>query len=323
MTLNQKFSRRTLLNLAYSGLLLNMLGCSETPPLRIAAHIWPGYELMFLAEREGWLPKDKIQLLNTTSATDSIQALIEGRADGAALTLDEVLRARTKNIDLTIVLIFDISSGADVLLSKKPIKNLSDLKNKRIGVENNALGLLILDVILDYLHLTKKDIQLVPVPINQHYSTWQYAEIDALITYEPIASQLEKLGAERVIDSRSFPELIFDVLAVRKEKAEQYKLTLKQLISGHFKALNHLQRNPQDASYRMAEHLKIPGEEVLDSFRGLIIPDLSANLKRLAPNSHLLEFAAKDIVKILNEDDLLKHPNLFEHLTSTEYLPHI
>lgn len=49
-------------------LLPGLPGCRSKAPLTIAAHIWPGYELLFLARREGWLPSG-IALLETAAAT--------------------------------------------------------------------------------------------------------------------------------------------------------------------------------------------------------------------------------------------------------------
>ncbi|MCK5188995.1 MAG: ABC transporter substrate-binding protein, partial [Methylococcales bacterium] len=99
----------------------------------ISSHVWPGYDLMFLAQKQGWLVDPNLKLLTTQSATDSIMALSTGQVDGAALTLDEVLLARDKGIPLTIVLVFDISAGADMVLSRAKINSLSELKGKRIG----------------------------------------------------------------------------------------------------------------------------------------------------------------------------------------------
>ncbi len=83
-------------------------------PVSIATIVWPGYEPMFLARDKGWLNIHQVHLLEMASATDSLQALAEGKADGAALTLDEVLKARAAGLALSVVMIFDISAGAEL-----------------------------------------------------------------------------------------------------------------------------------------------------------------------------------------------------------------
>ena len=122
-------------------------GCRSQSPLTIAAHLRPGYELLFLARREGWLPAG-ITLLETAAATDSMKALENGTAHAAALTLDEVLQARSKGIPLTAVLVFDISAGADLVMARPDIRSLANLANRRIGVEDTALGAYVLHLVL-------------------------------------------------------------------------------------------------------------------------------------------------------------------------------
>lgn len=47
--------------------------------ITIAAHAWPGYEFLFLAQREKWLDNSLVDLIETTSATESLNALLEAR----------------------------------------------------------------------------------------------------------------------------------------------------------------------------------------------------------------------------------------------------
>ena len=296
-------------------------GCNRaSEPLRIAAHKWPGYEFMFLAEREGWL-KDKTVLINETpSATESLRALTNGEIDGAALTLDEVLRARAEGISLQVVLVFDESAGADAMIAKKKIKVLSEIKGLRIGVERTALGFLMLHKILEAANLTESDVILVDSSIDQHLKDWQADKFDAVITYPPVSIQLEQQGGRRVIDSRKINDLIFDVLAVRTDKVSQYDDALRDLIAAHFKAVRHMRVNPQDAAYRMAGHLGLSGHEVLNVYRGLELPNILSNRKYLS-KGNVVEKAAIDLQKIMLNIKLLEQSIPLEDFVSNKYLP--
>ena len=156
-------------------------GCTleEPQPVSIAAHVWPGYEPMFMARSEGWLNAKQVTLFETHSATESLQALAAGRVEGAALTLDEVLRARAKGIPLTVVMVFDVSAGADMLVARHGIKRLADLKGKRIGYEQGAVGSLMLSEALLAASLSKEDVKLVSLPVDKQYAAWQNGQIDA------------------------------------------------------------------------------------------------------------------------------------------------
>lgn len=90
-------------------------GCGQSAPLKVAAHVWPGYELMFLAKEQGWLDPERVELVSTPFASSSLEALISGQVDAAAVTLDEVLSARDRGLPLTVVLVFNVSAGSLML----------------------------------------------------------------------------------------------------------------------------------------------------------------------------------------------------------------
>jgi len=294
---------------------------TNNTPLRIATHLWPGYEFMFLARQEGWLNKH-VQLLETLSATDSLQALRTNMADGAALTLDEVLRARAEGIQLTVVLIFDISAGADMLLAKPNINKLADLKGKHIALEQGALGEIMLTQALKAASLKPTDVTQISLSINQHKRAWQDPSIDAIITYEPIASQLIAQGANDLFDSRQTPNLIIDTLAIRQSAIHKYKDEIKHLIAVHFKALDQFNHNLQDASYRMSTHLQVTPQNVSRSYKGLTLPNSLKNHQIIENNIRKLINSTKILSDIMINAHILNHPDNRELLFSTEFLPH-
>ena len=148
----QKFpmtSRRTFLSWTGAAACAPVLpGCDGfiDLPISVASHVWVGYEPMFLARDKGWLNSQKVLLHETSSAIESLRALKEGKVQGAALTLDEMLCARADGVPLAMVLIFDISAGADMLVARPGIKTLADLKGQRIGYESSSA--------VSYTHLT-------------------------------------------------------------------------------------------------------------------------------------------------------------------------
>lgn len=317
----QRCSRRTALGiLAATGLLPLLGGCSSSP-LKIAAHPWPGYELLFLAQREGWLTEKLVKLQTTASASESLQALANGSADAAALTLDEMLKARGNGIPLTAVLVFDLSAGADVVMARPGITSLRQLAGKRIGVEQSALGALVLQLTLQAAGLDQTRISVVPVTPDNHLEVWQAQQLDAVITYEPVASRLGSQGARIIHDSRSMPGMIFDLLAVRTDLLHSRAEGLRAAVAGHFKALEHLQHNPQDAAYRMAGRLKLAPRQVLDTFRGLELPALYANQGYLGGAVPGIFAAARMLNDLMVAKGMLKRPDNLAELVSAAFLP--
>lgn len=290
-------------------------------PLKVAAHPWPGYELMFLAQDEGWLSPQKVELVSSRSATDSLRMLEEKEVDAAALTLDEVLRVRSDGTRLTIVLVIDESAGADALYVRPGIMQLADLKAKRIGVEETAVGGIMLARVLENAGLPESAVETVAVPINRQLAAWQRGQLDAVITYEPVATQLDKLGAKRLFDTRSAPDLIFDVLAVRSEVLETHANEVRHLLAAHFRALDHLKSKPQDAAFRMAGGLGLTGQEVLDSLRHLELVDVHDAQRYLAGDDGRIVKVVPQLVSILMDKGYLDMVDDLGDLVSDKYLP--
>jgi NitT/TauT family transport system substrate-binding protein len=303
-------------------LLPALAGCGPPPALRIASHVWPGYELLFLARAEGWLDASRVALLETASATESMRALAEERADGAALTLDEVLRLRAGGVPLSVVLVFDISAGADVLLARPGIERLAALRGRRIGVERGAVGALILGQALREAGLSAGEVMPVALSIDRHEAVWREGDLDALITYEPVAGRLLDAGARRLFDSRSLPDTIVDVLAIRTAVLDGGSgEAVRHLIAAHLRGLAHLASHPQDAAFRMAPRLQLPPDRVLATFRGLVLPDRDNNRRLLAGPAPALLASARRLSALMVALGLLPREDALAGLLRAAFLP--
>jgi len=315
--------RRFLVRAGLTGaaLWLDLPGCTPAEPLRIGSHVWPGYEFLFLAHREGWLDDAGIQIVETGSASESLAALADGRIDGAALTLDEVLRGSSERFAPLVVLLFDISAGADVVLAKRAPARLADIRGWRIGVETSALGTLMLNKLLEAAGLNPGDVETVSVTADGHLQAWASDTVDALITYEPSAYKLEDLGALRIFDSHQLPETIIDVLAVSRAAADRKPGPLRSLIAGYFRARHLWQTNPIDSAYRMAGHLGVSANEVARLYRGMELPDLAYNRHLLAPPATEMQAAVLSIYATIPE---LRSGSIpAEQLFTAQFLPDI
>jgi NitT/TauT family transport system substrate-binding protein len=311
--------RNLLLGLGALALAQANSGCGARRPLSIGAHVWPGYEPMFLGRDSGWLPSG-ISLEETSSATDSLARLHAGQIDGAALTLDEVLIARSGGVALTTLLVFNVSVGADMVLAKPEITCVTQLRGHRIGVETTALGALMLVKLLDFAGLDESEVTVVHTPIERQEAALATGSIDAVITYYPNATRLLDKGYRRLFDSRQTPDTIFDVLAVRSELLKEHQAALRGLIVAHFRALELKHRNPQTAAFRMARRLGVTGQQVPDAFSGLSLPGIDANRTLLGPTGSVL-LTAERLSGFMAERGLLKQSDTLDGLVSADFLP--
>ncbi len=304
-TASKRCTRRGFLTAALALAGLPGCGAGRAPLLRVATHVWPGYETLPLARQMGWLDEGTVRLVELLSATDALLALYNGTVEAAALTLDEVLAARAQGLELRVAMIFNISTGADALVARPDIDRLPALAGKRVGVEHSAVGALMLTEALRRAGLTRAALHLVPLTVDAHRQAYLDGRVDALVTYQPTLRQLERAGARRLFDSRAIPGRIVDVLAITPEALEQSHAGARQLVAAHFRVLDWLREHPADAHPRMAQRLGLSADEVADALAELEQPDLEANRRWLMHTPAQLEAVAAELAALMWRERLL------------------
>ena len=303
--------------LLFSSFLLG--ACEQTPhPLRVGTNVWPGYEPLYLAREQGYLSEDAVRLIELPSATDVMSAMSLGHIEAAALTLDEVLTLMADGEDLVVLLIFDISDGADVIMARPEIRTLQDLKGRKIAVEITALGALILQAALDHAGLDVDDVQIVPAPLNTHTQQWRDSHIDAAVTFEPYATELAQAGAVRLFDSSAIKGQIVDVLAVQRSALEPFDHQLKTLVEAYFKARQQIIDQPQQSYQIMNQRLGLAADDIPHMFDGLELPDRKHNLSMLRESPSQIERNAHQLIDIMLRYQLLDQ-HLFVNEISSPY----
>jgi NitT/TauT family transport system substrate-binding protein len=273
--------------------------------LRLGTNVWPGYELFYLARDLNYYDEHRIRLVESTSATQVIHAFRNGAIDAAALTLDEVLLLAQDEVDFKLVAILDYSNGADCLLGQPGIKTLSALQDKRVGVEDGALGGYMLNLALHQARLTRAQVKIVSLPVNEHERAFEKGQIDAVVTFDPVCAKLERHGATRLFDSAALPGKILDVLIIRSTYLEQHGDRVQELLRGWLQAQDYLRNAPQDAARRMTGRMALPPDEVLESFKGVHILGKGENLQMMAGNPSHLEATLRSLQEHMLEQHML------------------
>jgi NitT/TauT family transport system substrate-binding protein len=302
--MNRHHFRSTTYWLAAWLLLGASAACAPDRPLRLAIHPWIGYETLYLAREFEWL-RSSVTLYQANNLGDSVAALRAGAVDAAALTLDEVLLAREQGVPLVVVMVFNVSAGADALLARPPIAAVSELRGRRVAVENSALGPIVLAQALATAGMSIDDVVRIDLPPDRQPSAWRGGDIDAAVSYGPALRHLEALGALRLFDSREMPEGIIDVLAVRRNRLHHPGVLAA--VEAHFRALDHLRHSREDAIYRIAARQGIAVADVERDLAGIALPEARRNLAMLQPGA-TAERAAQLVRDAMVEHDLLPPP---------------
>ncbi|HAZ49627.1 MAG TPA: nitrate ABC transporter [Cyanobacteria bacterium UBA11369] len=290
-----------------AALLLFALSCvQESPPLlRVGTNVWPGYETLYLARSLGYYDNTAIRLVDYPSGTEQVRAYRNGEIEAAGISIDQALVLAATNPDVRIVTVMDFSAGGDAILGKPNIKNMQDLKRRRVGVESTALGAFVITRALGKVGLSPKDVQIVPLQVSEHERAFKEGKIDAVVTFGPPLTKLLATGAKILFDSKQIPGEIVDVLIVRASAIQNQPNTVQALINGRFRALEYLQNNPQDAASRIAGRTGVTPEQFLQSLEGLSQPNLQENQRLLNKTDPTLLNTIKLLAQVMLENNLL------------------
>jgi NitT/TauT family transport system substrate-binding protein len=121
--------RRGLRMLACGALLLSLCACMGQPEtaLRIGTNVWIGSEPLYLARDLGRLDSDHVQLVEYPSASEVLRAFRNQAIDGMVISLDELIGLAADGLQPRIVLVVDVSNGADVVVGRAGMRSMHDL----------------------------------------------------------------------------------------------------------------------------------------------------------------------------------------------------
>ena len=261
-------------------------GCSDvSDPLRIGSNRWLGYAPLYLADDLQWLEPSGFRLLEYPNSSGVLRAFRNGLLDAAMLTLDETLRLRADGHDLEILLVTDISAGADVVYALPPIEQLGDLRGRTLGVEDTALGAFLLARLLDQASLKVRDVRVVSLPVQEHLGAMREGRIDAVITFASEGPQLLELGARPLLDSRAFPNEIIDVLVVDRQRVSPQ--ARRRLHALWHESLSAWELNHQYVDPVLLRRLGLSPAGMQSTHAGLLMGDRALN-QQLHEHNQLL-----------------------------------
>lgn len=270
--------------------------------MRVGTNVWPGYEPLYLAKDLSFYNETQVKLVEYSSATEVIRAFRGGELEAAAVTLDEALLLAQADGGFRIILVCDYSNGADALLSKPSLKDIKSLRGRRVGVETGALGAYFLARALDSEGLKADDITVVPLSVDEHERAFNEEAVDAVVTFEPVRTRLLEKGASVLFDSSRIPGEIVDVLIVRNDYLSGNREKAGALLRDWFRALEHIEKEPDDAFARMDARLRMGGENPKEAFKLLWLPSRRENIGILGGE---LEKTAEKLLSVMSENRLI------------------
>ena len=297
-------------------------GCSQYDDevINIGTNVWPGYEPLYLAKNRELFDTTGIRFVEFTAASEVLRAYRNKTIDVAALTLDEALFLIQDQPDTKIILVMDLSAGADVLIAQRHIEHLSELSGKYVGLESSALGAFVWALAKEKHAPALTDVKVVNMEFTRHERAFLNQEIDAVVTFEPVKSKLIEAGGNVLFSSKEIPGEIVDVLVAREAVIDQYPSKLQHLVDGWFAGLTFLREERTRALQEMVGRLKMDEASLDKAYDGIILLGREENMRLLSGESPSILFTGRKVEKLLLENDLLHTSVLSKHAVDSRFL---
>src|SRR5512144_542161 len=225
-------ARRLLCALGCVALMLALFGCVRSPEtaLRIGTNVWIGSEPLYLARELGRLDPDTVQLVEYPSASEVLRAFRNQAIDGMVISLDELFELAADGFQPRIILVVDVSHGADVVVGRRGMRTMHDLEGKSVAVESSALGAFVLSRALALNGMQASDVTVVHLESNEQPNAFEKGQVDGAVTFDPFRAQFLKAGATILFDSTKIPGEIVDLLAVRASVLDKRPKAVQALL---------------------------------------------------------------------------------------------
>jgi len=210
--------------LVFAASLITACRADREPPLRIGTVFWPSNELLFLAQDKGWLNPSEFRLVEFVDDGEVMRGFRNHAIEAAWLSMDEVLAvAQSGAVDPVILFLTDESRGADAVIAQPDLITAADLKDRRVAAQINSVNAYLLDRALKQTGLAASNVRLVNLPPSRQLAAFRRREVDAVVTYEPVRSQIIAAGGVEIFSSAATPFEVLRVLAIRRDYLESHE----------------------------------------------------------------------------------------------------
>ena len=267
----------------------------KKPPLKVAFSDWPGWTAFEIGIEKGWFKQEGLDVdFSWAEYTPTMEAYAAGKVDAVMMTMGDALVTGAPGARSIAILITDYSNGNDMIVAKKGIKSLKELKGKKIGLEIGLVEHLMLLKGLEKVGMKESDVKLVAVQTSQTAHALESGDVDAIGAWQPNAGQALKAsaGSKAILTSKDLPGLIYDLVCVSPKSLAQRRAEWVKFV----KVWNKIEAFVTDPAHKdeavkiMAARAGVPPAEYATYLPGT---------RFLSPTEAMARFTKKDTLDSL------------------------
>ena len=252
----------------------------EPMRLRIGSGQWPGVDIIHHARKEGYFEKRglDVQWMHFDNQQDASRAVVLGSLDAAFVSIWDTLQVVPGNDSPAIILVADVSRGADGIVARPGIATLTGLRGKKVAAKLATVNHLILLEALTLHQMTPDDVQIVDIANEIAERRMYDGSIDAAVIWEPTLSQIAaKTGGSIVFTTRDVDSLVIDGLATSKKALREKREALVRLLLVWFDIMYDLEIRPDQVYANAGAAIGVDTETFARNYAGLQRGDRDLN----------------------------------------------
>jgi NitT/TauT family transport system substrate-binding protein len=221
----------------------------------------------------------------------SLRDLASGKLDATFAGLYEVLKSNIEGVQ--VVLVTDFSDGAEGLVVIDSIRNPSDLKHKRIGIQGPLSGSEF--VVITFLRrqgIDVSEVSLVDV-IPENLVAEMPHNVQGGYVWDPFLSRAVAQGYRILFTTADTKGMVPDVVAFQQAAVKERAIEVQGFVDAWFEAVEFWKTNPEQAKLIIMKETGVKDEEVTLKGCRLMSRDDNRRAFQARADPESLHFVAK------------------------------
>lgn len=257
-------------------------------PLKIGYSDWPGWVAWEVAIEKGWFKEAGLEVeFEWFDYVASMDAFAAGKLDAVGMTNGDTLVVGASGAKGIMFMVSDYSNGNDMIIAKRGINSVKDLKGKKVGVELGFVSHLMLLDALERAGLSESDVTLINAPTNETPQVLASGDVDAIVAWQPSSGQALKLvpGSTAIATSKDAPGLIYDMYVASPSSYAARKADYEKLVKVWYRVVDFVNdpKTLPEALSIMAARVGLTADEYAPLLKGtkiLSLEEAKAALKK-------------------------------------------
>jgi NitT/TauT family transport system substrate-binding protein len=209
---------------------------------------------------------------------ESLAALATGLLDANTQTLVDTVRLANAGVRQTVVLTNSYSMGNHQVIARPSVKQVGDLKGKKIAVLAKSSEHFLLDLGLQKAGLSSRDVEIRSLSNEAAVAAFASGQVDAVAVAAPWTVKARAIqGSQLLWSSADFPGSISTHLAVSQQAIEQSPASIQKAIATWFETLAFIDRKRQRCEESMAERAGVQLADFKQNDREIHLLNLQEN----------------------------------------------